>query len=492
MTETQTTLGTAAVDAAMLIAGRTVAGTELIDVVSPADTRRRVGSIPAGSVGDVAAAVAAAALAFEEWSRVPIADRAEILTKAADALAPGESDRAILLAAENGQTLSEATGGVRGCSRTLRYYAGMAESFTLVDELPSPNGRVIVSRDPMGVAVLIVPWNAPTRLAFLGLAPILLAGNTVVVKPPSEAPLALIDALTVIAPLFPPGTINIVTGRGESIGHALVTNPGVRKINFTGSTATGKEIARLAADTLKRVSLELGGNDPAIVLADADLDDAVPELVRGAYGLAGQMCYDVKRIYVEAELYREFVERFTAGADQLVVGDGLDSAATMGSMISELQRRRLERLVEDARAAGGTVETVGRQLDAAAWQRGYFRLPAVVTDVDERSEIVHSEQFGPAIPIMPVSSVDEAIERANATEFGLAASVWSRDVERAFELAARIQAGTSFVNVHRLGASGDDMPFGGFKESGIGRSHGVVALEEQFELHTISNRRPPG
>jgi aldehyde dehydrogenase len=476
----------------MLIAGRPASHNERIDVISPADTTRRVGSIPAGSLEDVGLAVAAAGRAFEEWSRVPIADRAAILVRAADALLPGEQDRALLLAMENGQTLAEATGGVRGCSRTLRYYADMAEGFALVEELPSPNGRVLVSRDPMGVAVLIVPWNAPTRLAFLGLAPILLAGNTVVVKPPSEAPLALIDALAVIAPLFPPGTINIVTGRGDLIGPALVSDPGVRKVNFTGSTATGKEIARLASDTLKRVSLELGGNDPAVVLADANLDDAVPELVRGAFGLAGQMCYDVKRIYVESELYDEFVDRFTATADQLVVGDGLDPASTMGSMISESQRQRLERLVDGARAAGGTVETIGRQLDASSWQRGYFRLPAVVTGVDERSEIVHSEQFGPAIPIMPVNSVDEAIERANATEYGLAASVWSRDVERAFELAARIQAGTTFVNVHRLGASGDDMPFGGFKQSGLGRSHGVVALEEQFELHTISNRRPPG
>jgi aldehyde dehydrogenase len=490
VTDVQATRAQLAVDAAMLIGGREVTGDERIDVVSPADTSRRVGSIPAGTVADVGAAVAAAGRAFRDWSHVPFAERAAILVQAAEALVPGEADRAILLAAESGHTLGEATGGVRACRGTLRYYADVAASFALVEELPTPTGRVIVSRDPMGVAVLIVPWNAPTTLAFLGLAPILLAGNTVVVKPPSEAPLALIEALAVIAPLFPPGTINVVTGRSETIGRALVTDPGVRKINFTGSTAAGKEIARLAADTLKRLSLELGGNDPAVVLADADLDDAVPELVRGTFALAGQMCYDVKRIYVEAPLYPEFVERFTAAADELVVGDGLDTGSTMGALISGTQRQRLDRLVTDARADGAHVEVVGRQLDADTWERGYFRLPAVVTGVDERSEIVHSEQFGPAIPIMSVSSVDEAIERANATDYGLASSVWSRDEERAFELAARLEAGTSFVNVHRLGASGVDMPYGGFKESGIGRSHGVVALEEQFELHTISSRRP--
>jgi len=493
VTDTDATIAASVgVDAAMLIGGSPVSRAERIDVISPSNTAWRVGSIPGGTVEDVRGAVAAAGRAFREWSRVSFADRAATLVQAAEALLAGEPERAVLLAAENGQTLAEATGGVRGCSRTLRYYADMAASFPLVDELPTPNGRVLVSRDSMGVAVLIVPWNAPTRLAFLGLAPILLAGNSVVVKPPSEAPLALIDALTAVAPLFPPGTINIVTGRGDSVGRALVSDPGVRKVNFTGSTATGKEIVRLAADTLKRLSLELGGNDPAVVLADADLDHAVPELVRGSFALSGQMCYDVKRIYVEADLYPEFVARFTAATDELVVGDGLDPRSTMGSMISDGQRGRLDRLVADARRDGGRIEEVGHRLDESTWGRGYFRLPAVVTGVDERSELVHSEQFGPAIPIMSVASVDEALERANATEYGLAASVWSRDEERAFGLAARIEAGTSFVNVHRLGASGDDMPFGGFKESGLGRSHGVVALEEQFELHTISSRRPPG
>jgi aldehyde dehydrogenase len=397
-----------------------------------------------------------------------------------------------LLARENGQTLAEANGGVRGCARTLDFYADMAASFPLEEELPSPNGRVLVRREPMGVAVLIVPWNAPTRLGFLGLAPILLAGNTVVVKPPSEAPLALIDALGTIAPLFPPGTINIITGPGESVGRQLVTHPRVRKINFTGSTAAGKSIAALAAATLKRVSLELGGNDPAVVLADADLDVAVPELVRGVFALAGQMCYDVKRIYVDRAIADGFEQRFLAAVDALLVGDGLDPRTTMGAMISEGQRTRLQAMLDGAARAGARVRTVGRKLDDGAWAHGTFQLPAIVTDVDERADIVRSEQFGPAIPIMPFDEVEEAIARANETEFGLAASVWSRDEPRAWELASRLEAGTSFVNVHRLGASGDDMPFGGMKESGLGRSHGVIALEEQFELHTLSTRRPPG
>ena len=482
----------AVIDARMLIGGRWVGADDRIAVRNPARTSEIVGSVPRGTAHHAAAAVEAAASAFPDWSRLPIAERAIRLRQAANVLAEGDADRAVLLTRENGQLLAEAQGGVRGCARTLAYYADMGEVVKLVEELPSPNGTVLLSKQPMGVAVLIVPWNAPTRLAFLGLAPILLAGNTVVVKPPTEAPLALIDAIAAIQDLFPAGAINIVTGPGEEVGRELVQHPLVRKINFTGSTESGKEILRLAADTVKRVSLELGGNDPALVLADADLEQAVPELVRGAFGLSGQMCYDVKRIYVDRTIAAEFTDAFVAAADRLVVGDGLNSSATMGSLISERQRSRIERLIADARDQGGNVEIVGRKLDEDAWDGGYFHLPVVVTAVDERCDLVAREQFGPAIPIIPFATVDEGVERANATEYGLAASVWSRDEERAFDIGRRLQAGSAFVNVHRLGASGDDMPFGGFKESGLGRSHGVIALEEQFELQTISSRRPPG
>ena len=480
------------IDAAMLIGGRWVEAEGRIAVHSPASATQVVGSVPRGSQRDAHAAVDAATRAFVGWSRTPIADRAAILRRAAEALIPGEADRAVLLARETGQLLSEANGGVRGCARTLAYYAGLADTFELVAELDSPNGTVRVAKQSMGVAILIVPWNAPTRLAFLGLAPILLAGNTVVIKPPTEAPLALLDSIAAIHELFPAGVINVVTGPGDEVGRELVRHPLVRKINFTGSTTAGKEILGLAAETVKRVSLELGGNDPAIVLEDADLENAVPELVRGVFGLSGQMCYDVKRIYVDRATYPDFVEAFRAAAGRLVVGDGLDPTSTMGSLISERQRQRVAGLIEDARAHGGRVEVVGHQLDPASWADGWFHLPTVVTGVDEACALVAQEQFGPAIPILAYDTVEEAIERANSTEYGLGASVWSRDETRAFDIARQIQAGSAFVNIHRLGASGDDMPFGGFKESGLGRSHGLIALEEQFEVQTISSRRPPG
>ena len=478
------------IEAGMLIGSTWVEAEERILVRNPASVGEIVGSVPRGATEHAAAAVEAAAKAHPEWSRVSIRDRAAILRRAAEVLAAGDADRAVLLTRENGQLLAEAQGGVRGCARTLTYYADLGEAFSLEDEMPSPNGTVLVEKRSMGVAVLIVPWNAPTRLAFLGLAPILLAGNTVVVKPPTEAPLALIDSIAAIRQLFPPGVINVVTGPGEEVGRELVRHPLVRKINFTGSTESGKEILRLAAETVKRVSLELGGNDPALVLADVDLDDAVPELVRGAFGLSGQMCYDVKRIYVDRSIYNEFLAAFHAATDRLIVGDGLDPGSTMGSLISERQRQRIERLIGDVKGQGGRAEMVGRKLDEGTWNGGYFHLPTIVTDVDERCELVAREQFGPAIPILPFSTIDEAVNRANATEYGLAGSVWSRDEKAAFALARRLETGSAFVNIHRLGASGDDMPFGGFKESGLGRSHGLIALEEQFELQTLSSRRP--
>jgi aldehyde dehydrogenase len=373
----------------------------------------------------------------------------------------------------------------------LRYYADLSETFEVIETLASPNGRVLVARVPMGVSVVIVPWNAPMLLGMLSIAPALLAGNTVVVKPSGEAPLALIDFLRVLDRHLPRGVLNIVTG-GADIGRALVVHPLTRRVMFTGSVAVGRTVAADAMASLKRVTLELGGNDPAVVLGDADLDgDIVPELVKAVYPTAGQVCYAVKRIYVQARLYDEFVARFTAASEELVVGPGLDPRSDLGPLINRRQLAFVEGLVDDARDRGAVVTTVGSKLQPSTWEKGHFHLPTVITNVDHSAKVVACEQFGPAVPIMPFDSVDQAIRLANDSEYGLAASIWTGDEERGFILARKIEAGTTFVNTHRPGSSGVDMPFGGFKESGLGRGHGVVALEEQFELHTLSSRRPP-
>lgn len=476
--------------APMRIGGRDVVREEWIDVRNPCDTREVVGRVPQATLADVAAATRAAADAFGVWSAVPPSDRAATLREAGAILAADVDGRGRLLARECGALLSEGRGGVAASSRTLDYYATVGENFEFEEEIASPNGRVVLYRQPMGVAAVIVPWNSPTKLGFLAIAPALMAGNTVVVKPPSDAPLALMDSLRAIEALFPPGTINVVTGAGGTIGEALVTDPIVRKVNFTGSTAVGKAVLAGAASTVKRVSLELGGNDPAVLMADADLDRAIPDLIQGVFDLSGQICYGVKRIYVHSSLFGLFHDQFAAAVDQLVVGNGLDERATMGSLINERQQEWVRGLIAEARAAGARVETLGKKLDPETWDYGYFQLPTVVTGVEQTSTIVQCEQFGPVIPIIPFDSEDEAVRLANDSSFGLGGSVWTEDEERGFSLAQRFEAGTTFVNVHRRGASGVDMPFGGFKESGLGRGHGVVALEEQLELHTVSSRIP--
>ena len=475
---------------AIRIGAREAASRTWIDIVNPADRSEIVGRVGVATTDQVASATQAAAAAFGTWSATPHIDRAACLREAAQALEDRAPARATLLARESGSLIEDARRGVDLIGRALTFYAGVGERFAYDEELPSPNGRVTVTHQPMGVAAVIVPWNAPTTLGFFAIAPALMAGNTVVLKPPTDAPLALIEAIRTIEPYFPAGTLNVVTGPGASVGAALVADPRVRRINFTGSTAAGKAVLAASAATVKRVSLELGGNDPAIVLDDADLDHAVPELVAGVFAHAGQICYDVKRIYVQRRRLRDFVARFTAVADGLVVGNGLDDRTTMGPVVNETQLDRVVALVDAARRGGATVRTVGQRLDPASWDRGTFLLPAVVSDVDRSLDIVTCEQFGPAIPIMPFDDEDEAIALANDSQFGLSSSIWTVDEERALRLARRVEAGTTFINVHRRGASGIDMPFGGVKESGLGRSHGVIAFEEQLELHTISTRRP--
>ena len=482
--------GSSLVQAPMRIGGQDVVTDAWIDVINPADIREVVGRVPAGRPEHAIAATEAAARAFPIWSAMPPAERAARIRAAGQALLADAEARAVLLARECGCLMSEARGGVLNCTRVMDYYAKVGESFHFEEELPSPNGKVVVVREAMGVSAVIVPWNSPTYLGFLALGPVLMAGNTVVVKPPTDAPLALMDSLRVLEPFFPEGTINWVTGSGSTIGAALLTAPLVRKVNFTGSSEVGKDVIRMSADTIKRVSLELGGNDPAIVLEDVDLDFVVPELIQGVFGLSGQICYDVKRIYGHESRYRDFVDRFTAATDAFVVGNGLDPRSTLGPLVNEKQRDWVSGLIEDAKRRGARVDVVGSKLDEDAWPYGWYQLPAVVSDADQSYEVVKCEQFGPVIPILPFKTEDEAIVLANDNNYGLTSSVWTPDEERAWRLARRIQAGSTFINVHRRGASGVDMPYGGFKESGLGRGHGVVALEEQLEMHTLSTRRP--
>ncbi len=461
-----------------------------LPVIDPAHRHRVVGHVALATERDVDEAVAAAAAALPAWRAMAAADRADAMRQAADAIEADVEPRAELLTREHGKILAEARHDAQGAVRILRYYARLAERYDRPDVSDDQRGRIVRKRMPFGVVAVIVPWNAPIYLGFLMLAPALLAGNTVVVKPAEEVPLALADALRVLARSLPPGVVNAVPGVGGETGRALSRHPDVRKISFTGSIATGQALMRAAATTIKGLSLELGGNDPAVILEGARItDELISELVSGVYSGSGQICYNVKRIYVHRSHHDHFVARFTDAVGEIVVGDGLDPTSTMGPVTTEAQFRFVTDLLERTRSSGGLVRTVGRKLDPAGWDDGFFLLPSVVTGLAPGEEIVTCEQFGPTVPILPFDDEDEAVELANATEYGLAASVWDDDIDHAFAVADRIDAGSVFVNVHRVGASDVSMEFGGVKQSGLGRGHAWVAVEECSQTKILAQRR---
>ncbi|MBB3674546.1 aldehyde dehydrogenase family protein [Modestobacter versicolor] len=474
-------------EAAVLVAGQRLAS-DFQPVVNPARLSEVIGRVALGTAEHVDQAVAAAAAAFPAWSQLSPHERAARLGDAAAAITAAAGPLAELLTREQGKVLWESRVDVGGAAHILGYYTGLADRLAEDEVFRSDaRGTIWSGRRPMGVTGVIVPWNSPVYLAFLGIAPALLAGNTVVVKPSELAPLTLSAVLRVLADALPEGVVGVVPGGGEA-GAAIAAHHGIRKVFFTGSTATGQQVMRAAAGNLKNISLELGGNDPAIVLESAVVDDRlVDELVQSVFTASGQICFNVKRIYVHRSHHDEFVERYTAAVDRLVVGDGLDPRSTMGPVNNRPQFERVKGLLERTRAAGATVTTLGRRLDPDTWDDGYFLQPTVVTDVEPGAELVTCEQFGPVVPVLPFDTDDEAVALANDSEFGLAASVWSQDREHALRVARRLECGSVFLNVHRIGASDVSMPFGGFKGSGIGRGHGITALEACTELQTIAD-----
>jgi aldehyde dehydrogenase len=462
---------------------------DLRPVPNPAMTSETVGWTAMATEADADLAVETAHRAFAGWSTLSPAERAALLEAAADVLDPGAAERARLLVREQGKVLWEARMETGRTGDMLRYYASLADEVAAEEVSTDARGTMVVRRRPMGVTAIIVPWNAPVYLALLAVAPALMAGNTIVVKPSELAPLALTETLTTLAQALPTGVVNVVPGDGAVVGQALSRHPLVRKVLFTGSTASGQAVMRTAAETVKNIGLELGGNDPAIVLESARIDDQlVREMVKGVYTGTGQICFNVKRIYVHESRYAEFVDAFTAAVDEIVVGSGLDEATTMGPLNNEPQLRRVEALLATTRAAGANVATLGRKLDPQTWDDGYFMLPSVVTDLPDDADLVRCEQFGPTVPVLRFRDEHEVLARANDSEFGLAASLWTEDVDHAFDLARGVEAGTVFVNVHRLGASDITMPFGGVKRSGIGRNHGLVAIQGCMEMQVVAHR----
>lgn len=469
---------------------------ERLAVDDPA-TGENVGWVQLTTTAGVDAAVAQAEAAFPDWAATSAHRRAELMLEGAAAIEAAVPELTQMIIAEVGKASHEARVDASGAVHLIRTFAGLADEAAAITELTGQPGagtadEVLLHRVPVGPVAVITPWNTPVFLTMNCVGPALAAGCTVVVKPAEAAPLSVTAALRLLADALPPGVLQVVQGRGADVGSALTSHPKVRGVLFVGGIVAGREVLRSAADTITKVSLELGGNDPALVLDDARLDDEqLRELVAGSYALSGQICFNIKRIYVHRSRYDEFVEKFTAMVDQLVIGPGGAPGVHLGPLTTAGGFANAQRLLAAARAAGATVHEGGVFAEGADPDRGRYIRPTVVTDIAADHELVLTEQFAPIIPIIPVDSDEQAIAEANRTEYGLCSSVWSEDPERARAVALQIQAGNTHINAHRVGAAPPIVPFGGFKQSGLGRNRGMHAIAECTEEHAIARYTNP-
>ncbi|MEW6477066.1 MAG: aldehyde dehydrogenase family protein [Actinomycetota bacterium] len=472
----------------LLIGGKWVDAADEFPVFNPARPDEIVGYAPLGTAAHAHAAVEAAREAQPDWAATPIEERAARLSEASERSYEGLPDRAELLSRENGKVRWEAEADCGGFALFTDYCVEAGRDALTAEVISDETSRIEISRRPIGVVAAISSWNWPVGLMSAKFGPALLAGNTIVIKPPTACPLAVIDTIRQVAACFPPGVVNVVTGSASQVGTVLTTSPHINKIGFTGGTQTGISLLNSLPD-IKRVTLELGGNDAAIVLDDADLDeDYVRNLAVGALTTSGQVCFAIKRVYVHRSLFHDFCELLTTVVGEHVVGEGLRESVTLGPLISTEAVQFVRALVEEARTAGSEVREVGHIDDEAVFSAGHFLRPSIVIGPDQRSPIVQEEQFGPALPVLPFHSDDEAVALANDTRYGLCSSVWSSDVERAFELARRLDAGQTFINGHSFFSVDLRAPFGGHKQSGIGREMGILGLQEYSEPHAAIHR----
>jgi acyl-CoA reductase-like NAD-dependent aldehyde dehydrogenase len=462
----------------MTIDGQTVTGQQFFPVINPA-TGIVFAQAPDCTIEQLDLAMEAAERAFPLWRqdetrrRQALRDCAAVLRANADLLGD-------ILTREQGKPLKEAIGEVGG---TADYLELSADRDIPCDVLrDNAKERIEVRRKPFGVVAAILPWNFPLALAAWKIGQALLTGNTLILKPSPYTPLATLKMGELLAAVLPAGVFSVVSG-GNDLGAAMTIHPTVRKISFTGSIATGKKIAQAAAFDLKHVTLELGGNDPAIVLPDADPTEIAPKLFWNAFYNSGQICIAIKRVYVHEDIYPQMVEALADQARQVKMGDGLDPDSQLGPINNKMQFERVIGLVEDARRSGGRM-VVGGHARAGS---GYFFEPTIVADISDGTRLVDEEQFGPVLPIIPYRNIDDALERANASHYGLGGSIWTRDVDKGIALAAQLECGTGCVNQHV--SLDPHVPFGGAKWSGIGYENGQLGLEEFTQLQVIHSAK---
>lgn len=458
--------------------------------VSNPSTGEIAGTVPRGNREDVQRAIDAAEQGFKVWSRTAPAERGEILWKGAKAIEQNMEELASSLTREQGKPVKESRMEIRRFQHTLEYYAGLGKNLRSVQIPMGENRFGMVLKRPIGICGSIIPWNFPIALMGNKLAPGLLAGNAMVVKPASTTPLTAVRCVALLCGAgLPPGTLNVVAGPGSSVGQELLENPKVTKIGFTGATDTGIRVMKSAADTLKHVTLELGGSDPLIVCDDADLGPAVSAASVGRFFNCGQACLAVKRLYVFDSIYDTFVARLVEKVKRLTVGDGF-TRAILGPLHTEGQRKEVEDQVADAVRRGANILVGGSRPEGKEYEKGNFLLPTLVENVPDDAQLAQDECFGPALPIFRVKDIEEAVERANNSIFGLGSSIYTRDLYKAHYAAEHLEAGYTWVNSGQI--MFDELPFGGWKQSGLGQEHGWEALEHYTLAKSVVISTSPG
>src|SRR5713226_793376 len=470
-------------------------GGELVDSVSgqtyevrnPA-TGEVVDKVPKGTAKDVEHAIDAAETAFKEWSDTTPEDRGKMLMNACELIKQKSGEISQALTKEQGKTLFEAGLEIHHLVHGLEFYAGLASKVRGAHvPLPQKGAYGMVVRQPIGVCGGIVPWNFPLTLMGTKLGPALAAGNTIVIKPASTTPLATLRTAELIQQAtyaggkgkLPAGAVNVVTGSGSEVGEELLRNPRVKRIAFTGSTEVGRHVMQVAGPEIKRITLELGGSDPMIVCADGDVDMAAKMADTGRFFNCGQMCLGVKRLFVHDSVYDTFVSRLKGILEKKTVGPGPEKTSRMGPLHLAYQRQEIEEQVEDARNRGAKISVGGARPEGEAFAHGHYYLPTLIEDAPWDSKVVTDEVFGPVLPIFRFSDLDEAIDKANDSIYGLGSSIWTRDLVNANKAIDKLQAGNVWVNSLHYGY--DELPFGGVKASGLGREHGPEALDYFLE-----------
>ena len=451
----------------MTINGQPAYAEASIEVRNPA-TGEVFGQAPDASPADLENAVAAAARAFPAWRDTPLGERKSRLVRAAEAIEAHADELASLFVEEQGRPLPGAKAEILGAAMWLKATTTLDIPVDVTED--SDTRRIEVHHVPLGVVCGIVPWNFPVLLASWKIGPALMAGNTLVLKPSPFTPLCTLRIGELVRDIFPAGVINIISG-GDALGPMMTAHPGFAKISFTGSTATGRRVMESAAKDLKRITLELGGNDAAIVLPDVDVDAVAAQLFEGAFHNTAQVCVATKRLYIHADVYDRLRDRLHQLAKELPVGDGAEQGNRYGPIQNEAQYRRVVALLDDARANGLTLLEGGPVPD-----RGYFVPLTLVDNPPEDSRVVVEEAFGPVLPLLKFDDIDDVIARANDTEYGLAGAVWSGDVEAATAIAHRLDTGTVWINQNLQ--STPFTPLAGAKQSGFGQENGVPGLLE--------------